>query len=147
MFLGQFRHNLDSKDRLTIPAKYREQLGEGVTIVQGYDRNLAAYPDENFERVALQVKSLNPADPTARLLNRMVLGTANRVEIDKGGRVLIPEFLRKFAGLDSELVLVGMGDFFEIWSPAEWVKQETALMDAETNAERFKVLNLANETD
>jgi MraZ protein len=145
MFLGQYRHNLDSKDRLTIPAKYRTQLGDGFTIVQGYDRNLAAYPDESFEQVARKVRGLNPTDLTARMLSRMVFSTANRVDIDRGGRVLIPEFLRKFAGLANEVVLVGMGDFFEIWSSEEWAKQEAALMDAEANADRFRLLNLASE--
>jgi MraZ protein len=143
MFLGQYRHNLDSKDRLTIPARYRELLGDWVTLVQGFDRNLAAYTDQGFEEITQRVQGQNVADPVARLLRRMVLGTAIRVEVDKAGRIVIPEYQRQIAGLSNELVLVGQGDYFEIWSPEEWSKQEAALMDAEANAQRFKVLNLS----
>jgi MraZ protein len=142
MFLGEYHHNLDSKDRLTVPAKYREDLGDELYFVQGFDLSLMAMPNQTFEKVLQRLQALNIADPDVRLLNRRILGSATQVGVDKNGRVLIPEFLRRRVGLDSELVLVGQGAYFEIWSPEEWAKQEAAQLDTEANNQRFKVLDL-----
>jgi MraZ protein len=142
MFLGEYHHNLDSKDRLTVPAKYREDLGDELYFVQGFDLSLMAMPNQTFEKVLQRLQALNIADPDVRLLSRRILGSATQVGVDKNGRVLIPEFLRRRVGLDSELVLVGQGAYFEIWSPEEWAKQEAAQLDTEANNQRFKVLDL-----
>jgi MraZ protein len=84
-------------------------------------------------------------DPTARLLRRLLFSTADRVEVDKVGRILIPQFLRHIVGVESQLVVVGMGDYFEIWTPAEWEVQNEKLSDAQSNAHRFAALDLASE--
>ena len=142
MFLGEYRHNLDNKDRLTIPAKYREELGDGLYFVQGFDNNLMAMNAVIFDKILHRLQALNIADPDVRLLNRRILGSATQVEVDKNGRVLIPEFLRQKVNLNRELVLVGQGMYFEIWSPEEYAKQEAAQLDTEANNQRFKVLDL-----
>jgi MraZ protein len=87
-------------------------------------------------------------DPLTRKLRRLIIGTASRLEIDKAGRILIPEFLSQSAGLSSnkEAILVGQGNYFEIWSPEEWNLQQQALADPEANSERFKVLDLSTNT-
>jgi MraZ protein len=142
MFLGEYRHNLDSKERLTIPSKYRDDLGDGLYFVLGLDLSLMAMPPQTFEKILVRLQALNIADPDVRLLNRRILGSATQIDMDKNGRVLIPEFLRQRAGLERELILVGQGAYFEIWSPLEWAKQEAAQLDTEANNQRFKVLDL-----
>lgn len=142
MFLGEYRHNLDSKERLTIPSKYRDDLSDGLYVVLGFDLSLMAMPPQTFATILDRLETLNIADPDVRLLYRRILGSATQVEMDNSGRVLIPDFLRRKAGLERELVLVGQGAYFEIWSPLEWTKQEAAQLDTEANNQRFKVLNL-----
>jgi MraZ protein len=86
---------------------------------------------------------MNLADPLARLLLRMILGAASELEMDEAGCIFVPQNLREFANLNGEAVLVGQGDYFEVWSPAHWHEQETQLQDAETNSQRFVMLDLA----
>jgi MraZ protein len=88
-------------------------------------------------------------DPLARSLRRLIIGSASRVEIDKVGRVLIPDFLCQKAGItcEQEAVLVAQGNYFEIWSSDEWALQQQALDEAEANSERFKVLDLSTSSE
>lgn len=143
MFLGQYRHNLDSKDRLTIPARFREELEDGAYLAEGFDRNLMILPEGEFQRIAERVKQMSMTNPNTRLLRRKIYSTAIKVDLDKAGRVLIPQFLREFAGLEGEVILVGTGEYFEIWSPDLWETQTIQLEDAETNAERFAAYDLS----
>jgi MraZ protein len=143
MFLGQYRHNLDSKDRLTIPVRYREFLEEGGYVTEGFDRNLLILPENEFIRVTERVKQMSMTDGITRLLRRKIFSTAIRVELDKVGRILIPQFLREFAGLEGEVILVGAGEYIEIWAPDLWEEQLVQLEDAETNAERFSAFDLS----
>ena len=142
MFLGEYRHTLDSKDRLTVPVKFREVLGVSMYFIQGFDHNLMAMSNAAFEKVLQRMQELNIADPDARLLLRRLLGSATQVDVDRSGRVLIPAYLRNRISLKSELVLIGQGEYFEIWTPEEWARQEAAQLDAEANNQRFKVLDL-----
>jgi transcriptional regulator MraZ len=144
LFLGQFYHNIDEKGRLTVPVRYRDDLvPDGAFIMQGFDRNLMVLPSNIYEGLSRRVSQMSMTDSTARLLRRLVFSTADRVEVDKAGRVLIPQFLRQFAGLENSLIVVGMGDYFEIWSPEAWNEQDRALQEAQTNPDRFAALNLA----
>jgi MraZ protein len=86
--------------------------------------------------------ALNLTDPTARLLRRIILGNAQQIVPDGAGRMLISPNLREYADLKGEVVFVGQGDYFEIWSPELWQKQEELVQDAETNAQRFATLDL-----
>ena len=141
MFYGQYRHSLDSKDRMTIPSKFRELVGEGVFVFQGFDHNLMVFTKDHFEILSKQVDGTDLADSDARLLRRLFFATAEWVEMDRAGRILIPGFLRKAAGLDGEVVLVGAGKFFEIWAPQLWEQQSTKLQDIETNVQRLPPIN------
>lgn len=141
MFYGQYHHSLDSKDRMTIPAKFRELVGEGVFVFQGFDSNLMVFNKAHFEILSQQVDGTDLSDADARLLRRLFFATAEWVEMDKAGRILIPGFLREAAGLGREVVLVGAGKFFEIWSPELWDKQKVKLLDIETNVQRLPPLN------
>ena len=141
MFYGQYRHSLDSKDRMTIPSKFRELVGVGVFVFQGFDHNLMVFTKDHFEVLSKQVDGTDLADSDARLLRRLFFATAEWVEMDRAGRILIPGFLRKAAGLEGEVVLVGAGKFFEIWAPELWDQQSTKLQDIETNVQRLPPLS------
>jgi len=146
MFLGQFCHSCDDRGRLTIPFRFRDLLvPDGAYIMQGFDHNLMVLPSPRFELLSHRVNKISMTDPTARLLRRLLFSTADRVEVDKVGRILIPQFLRHIVGVESQLVVVGMGDYFEIWTPAEWEVQNEKLSDAQSNAHRFAALDLASE--
>jgi len=142
MFLGQFVHSFDDKSRLTVPAKYRELIADGAYVVQGLDRNLMVLTPAAFEVIYQRVMAMNLTDPTARLLRRIILGNASQLDVDKSGRILLPQTLREFAGLTAQAVLVGQGDYFEIWEPAAWQQQALQVQDAEANAQRFATLDL-----
>src|SRR5512138_803906 len=102
MFLGQYQHSVDEKGRLMIPARFRELLDGRAYITQGFDRCLMVMTDSYFKQVSENLDGMNLADPNARHLRRMIYGTAFNVEVDKVGRVLVPQPLREFAGLDGE---------------------------------------------
>jgi len=146
MFLGQFTHSFDEKWRLTIPARFRDLLiSEGAYVMQGFDQNLMVLPSRTYETLSHRVNKISMTDPKARLLRRLLFATADRVEVDKVGRILIPQFLRQIVNSDNQLVLVGMGDFFEIWTPEEWEVQNEIINDAQSNAHRFAALDLSSE--
>ena len=142
MFLGQYVHSFDDKNRLTVPAKYRELIADGAFVVQGLDRNLMVLTPAAFEIIYQRIMAMNLTDPTARLLRRIILGSASQLEVDKSGRILLPQNLREFAGLNGDVVLIGQGDYFEIWEPALWQQQVNQVQDAEANAQRFATLDL-----
>jgi MraZ protein len=145
MFLGEYRHSIDNKDRLTVPARYRELLDDGAYILRGFDRNLMVLTTNAFEAISHRLNQMSMTDPLARALRRLIIGSATHLEVDKAGRILIPDFLCQKAGLssDQEAILVGQGNYFEIWSSEEWSLQQQALDQAEANTERFKVLDLS----
>jgi MraZ protein len=143
MFLGQYHHNLDEKGRLTIPARFRDALAEGAYLTQGFDRNLRLLTQTDFEVMAEKVNHLSMTNPDIRQLRRLIFANASEVQLDRIGRTLIPQFLRDFAGLDSEAVIVGVGEAIEIWSPEAWLEQEGMIQDAEANAQRFAELDLS----
>ena len=142
MFLNQYHHSFDDKGRLTIPAKFRALPAEGAYIVQGLDRNLWVLPPEVFQIVYARLMALSLTDPTARLLRHVILGNALQVVPDGSGRILLSENLRNYAGLKSEVVFVGQGDYFEIWAAEPWQEQQDQMNDAALNAERFAALDL-----
>jgi len=144
MFLGQFQHNLDDKGRLMVPARYRDLLAAGAYITQGFDKCLMVMTDSHFTEVYNIINSMNMADLATRELRRMILSNAYPVEVDKVGRILVPQNLRQFLGIASgELTVAGQGEYFEVWAPAEWKSQMDKLQDVEANAQRFSTLNLS----
>ena len=149
MFLGEYRHSIDIKDRLTVPARFRELLVDGAYILRGFDRNLMVLTPKAFEAISHRLDQMSVTDPLTRALRRLIIGSANHLEVDKSGRILVPDFLCQKAGLtsDQEAILVGQGSYFEIWSSDEWALQQQALDQAEANTERFKVLDLSTSTE
>jgi MraZ protein len=142
MFLGQYEHTIDEKGRLTIPAKYREDLGDGLILTQGFEGSLLALPPDLFEQMSNRVRSMSITDSNSRALRRFIFAAASLIEIDKSGRILLPAFLRESANLADNAVLVGNGEYFEVWSPENWQKQIDLLSDPEANEKRFSALDL-----
>ena len=144
MFLGQFQHNLDDKGRLMIPARFRELLEGGAFITQGFDKCLMVMTEAYFKQVYDRIEAMNLADPSARRLRRLILSNAYPVEVDKVGRILMPQNLRTFLGIENgELVVAGQGEYFEIWTPALWSEQMAQLQDTNANNQRFSTLDLS----
>ena len=145
MFLGQFQHALDEKGRLTVPARFRELLDGGAFVTQGLDQCLVVMTSASFARTLSDLSAMNMADPNARLLRRVILSNAYPIEVDKAGRVLMPQQLREFAGLDGEAIVAGQGDYFEVWSPKAWNEQMQQIQDTQANYQRFAALNLGGK--
>ncbi len=146
MFLGQYTHSIDDKGRLTVPARYRESLADGAYISQGFERNLMVLTASAYEQISERVNQMSMTDPTTRQLRRLIFATADLVELDKAGRIRIPQFLREVAGLEGETMIVGVGDYFEIWSPLAWEPQADILQDADSNTQRFATLDLSSRS-
>ncbi len=142
MFLGQYQHSLDDKGRLTIPSAFRDALGEGAFISRGFDRNIMVMTAAYFQQVYERLTAMSITEQNARQLRRLLLASAFQVDVDKAGRVLLPQNLRQYLNLENDAVLVGQGEYFEIWTPTEWATQMAAIDDAEANAQRFSALNL-----
>lgn len=142
MFLGQYRHNIDNKGRLTVPAKFRDLLQDGSYITQGFDRNLMVLRSTTFEGFSRRVNQLSMTDPNVRQLRRLIFAAADRADVDRSGRILIPQFLREVANIDGEVVVVGAGDYFELWAPEAWEHQLEQLEDVDANAQRFSAFDL-----
>ncbi len=145
MFLGQYQHSIDEKGRLMIPARYRELLAGGAFITQGFDKCLMVMTEDYFKVVYERINAMNLADPTARLLRRLILSNAYSVEVDKVGRILVPGNLRQVISLESESIIAGQGEYFEVWTPAEWAAQMTQISDTEANNQRFSTLDLSSK--
>ena len=143
MFLGRYQHTIDDKGRLIIPARYRELLDRGAFVTQGFERNLMVLTADSFDQLYANVNHMSLTDPSARDLRRFIFSSAERVEVDKVGRILLPQYLRELALLENEIILVGVGDYFEIWSPALWAQKNEKLQDLEANEKRFAVFDLS----
>ncbi|MBV7435190.1 division/cell wall cluster transcriptional repressor MraZ [Cardiobacteriaceae bacterium TAE3-ERU3] len=135
MFLGTFPISLDSKGRLSIPAKLRDFFAEEsdntLVITADVEKNLLVYTLDQWEKVVPQLVALPSFNARARSIKRLYMGYANDCNIDASGRVLIPPALREYAGLDKKVMLVGMGNKFELWDKARWDEvnaQDAALL-------------------
>lgn len=120
MFWGEHLHHLDNKGRLIMPARFRLTLADGSILTRGLDQNLVVYPAETWKLVTQQVNQMPITHPTARALRRLLFSGALEVTFDKQGRVLIPAYLRDYAAIHTEVLVVGMETFIELWEPQRW---------------------------
>ncbi|MGN0152100.1 MAG: division/cell wall cluster transcriptional repressor MraZ [Wujia sp.] len=119
---GQSNHNLDAKGRLIIPARLRDGLGSSFVLCRGMDKNIYAYPAEEWENFSDKLNALPVSDKNARKFKEFFQGSASDCEVDGQFRIVIPQNLREWAGIDKEVVLVGNGATAEIWDKAAWEK-------------------------
>ncbi|MCR4430048.1 MAG: division/cell wall cluster transcriptional repressor MraZ [Tepidanaerobacteraceae bacterium] len=120
MFMGQFQHALDPKGRLTIPARFRELLGDTFILTKGLDRCLFVYPKDEWAVLEQKLKSLPFTQKDARAFIRFFFSGAVEIEMDKQGRILVPPQLRDYAGIDRDIIIIGVSNRAEIWSVEEW---------------------------
>ena len=132
MLLGEHEHALDDKNRLTLPAKLREQLGERVAVSRGLDGCLYVYSEPEWARLAERVGSLDPFSREARTMQRWFFASGSDAELDKQGRMVIPATLLKTAGIGRDVTVAGVYDHLEIWDRAAWRQQ---LHEVEGSAE------------
>lgn len=137
MLVGKYQNTIDAKSRMIIPAKFREEVGEKCILSKALDKCLEIHPMPEWERFMQKLSKLPSADPKARQLARHFYASAIECEIDKQGRLTIPEELRIYAGItDKHLVTVGSFEKIEVWSRDEWnSKENDTEMDASQLAE------------
>ena len=120
MFIGEYNHNLDDKGRLAIPSKYRDDLAKGAVVTRGLDNCLFLYPKAEWNKLAKKLADLPISQANTRAFARLMLAGAMDVELDKQGRIIIPEYLRKYAGMKKQLVVTGLMNRMEIWDEDKW---------------------------
>jgi MraZ protein len=120
VFLGEFDHTIDDKGRVAVPARFREELSEGLILTRGFDKCLQAFPRPVWQSLAQRVSALSMGSEEARQLRRLLFASAAEVEVDRQGRILIPQNLREYAGLAEQVVIAGMDAYFELWSSSRW---------------------------
>lgn len=123
MFLGEYSHTIDDKGRLTVPSKFRTDLAVGIVVTRGFDQNLMVYPMPGWQKLSERVLSKPISDPRVREFRRLLFSGAADLTQDRQGRILLPPFLREYAGIMDEVVIVGMYDHLEIWSATAWQTQ------------------------
>lgn len=120
MFIGEYTHNMDDKGRLAIPVKFRRDLSKGAVVTRGLDNCLFLYTKTEWEKLAEKLATLPISQSNSRAFSRLMLAGAMDVEVDKQGRVVLPEYLREFAGLKKNVVLAGLYNRAEIWDEEKW---------------------------
>ena len=120
MLIGEYTHTLDEKKRISLPIKFRKELGKKIVATHGLDNCLFLYPMKEWEKVAEKLGDLSIGQADTRSFNRFMLAGAVEIDVDSIGRILIPEFLREFATIDKAVVFAGVHSRIEIWNEAKW---------------------------
>ncbi len=120
MFIGEYSHNLDDKGRLAIPIKFRQALKKGAVVTRGLDSCLFLYTCDEWQKLAEKLAALPISQANSRAFARLMLAGAMDVEVDKQGRVILPEYLRHFAGLKKGVIVAGLYSRLEIWDETKW---------------------------
>ncbi len=141
MFMGRYNHTIDPKGRLSIPSKYREVLGDEFVVSKGMDGCLFVYANDAWKDFEAKLASLPMVNEEARQLVRFFLSGAQYVTVDKQGRILVPQDLRDFAGLEKDVVLAGTGKKIEVWSLEKW-EEKNAQIDINKIAQGMAGLGL-----
>ena len=120
MFMGEYNHTIDAKGRLIIPSRFRELLGEEFVLTRGLDGCLSIYPRDESVAFEEKLRALPLTNKDARTFSRFFVAGATTCQLDKQGRILVPQTLRQFAGLDKDVVLTGNLNRIEVWSKEKW---------------------------
>ena len=124
MFLGEYKHTIDNKCRLTIPAKFREDLNNQCVIAKGLDGCLAVYPMDEWALICEKIDAKPSSDVKVRRFKRLFYASASVEILDKQGRLSIPPALMEYAAIDKDVYLVGESNTFELWSAERWTSQK-----------------------
>jgi len=143
MFIGEYSYNLDDKKRLAMPVKFRASLGKTAVITKGLDNCLFVYTVKDWEEQAKKLAKLPFSQADARGFARMMLAGAMEVSLDKLGRIVVPDYLKEYAGLNKKAVIAGLYNRIEVWNESKWklykIKTEKSAGDI---AERLKELGI-----
>ena len=140
---GEYNHSVDAKGRMIVPSKLRERLGLSFVVTRGMDGCLNAYPNDEWELFENKLSKLPTTNAQARQFVRFFMGSADDVEVDNQGRVLLSPALRKFADITKDVTIVGMGDHVEIWSREKWDEQNNVEdIDFDEIAKGFEELGI-----
>lgn len=120
MLIGEYRHILDPKKRISIPSKLRKELGKNVVVTHGLDNCLSIYSTKEWDKVSQKLRGLSMGQADTRGFNRFMLAGAALAEVDSIGRILIPDFLKAFGKLKDRVVLIGVNDHLEVWDEHAW---------------------------
>ena len=120
MLIGQYEYTIDNKKRLALPAKFRGELGDKVIITKGIEKCLVVYTEKEFKTVSDKISNLTISQAEARSFTRTMLAGAMEINLDKLGRVLIPDYLKKYAGLKKNVIVCGLSNRLEMWDSEEW---------------------------
>ena len=143
MFLGEYTYIIDSKKRLSVPVRFRASLGKKAVITKGLDNCLFLYPQKEWEKLAKKLSQMPIAQADARGFARIMLAGAMEVNLDRLGRILIPDYLKKYAFLKKRVVLAGLYNRIEVWAEDKWnAYKATTEKNAGDIAERLKELGI-----
>ncbi len=143
MFLGEYTYKIDDKKRLAVPTKFRGSLGKKVVVTRGLDSCLFLYPTNEWQKLAQKLSKLPISQADARGFARIMLAGAMEVNLDKLGRILIPDYLKKYAGLKRTVVLAGLYNRIELWDSEKWnTYRIKAEKESGNMAERLKELGI-----
>lgn len=120
MLIGEHRHTLDTKKRLSLPSKFRKELGKTLVLTRGLDSCLFVYSTKEWKKFTEKLSELSMGQSDTRAFNRFMLGGAVEVDIDSAGRILIPDFLKDFAGLEQKVIVAGLSNRVELWNEEKW---------------------------
>lgn len=138
MLIGEYTHVIDDKKRVSLPAKFRKEVGARVVITHGLDNCLFLYSLKNWMKVVSKLSALSIGKAQSRGFNRFLLSGAVEVEVDSIGRILIPDFLKEFAGLQDTVIVAGVNDRVEIWNEGRWRDYKKQIeKDADALAEKL----------
>jgi len=143
VFIGEYKHSLDAKKRLAVPAKFRAALGRKAVVTRGLDNCLFLYSLKEWEKLAKKLSELPLSQRDARGFARIMLAGAMEVSLDKLGRILLPEYLKKYAGMSRKAVIAGLYNRIEVWDEKKWDIYKTKTeQEAGDIAERLKELGV-----
>lgn len=138
MLIGEYLHTIDSKNRLSVPSKFRKTLGKEIILTRGLDKCLFLYPQGQWKELAEKLSKLPVGKAENRAFIRTMISGAINLEIDSLGRILIPDYLRVYANLEEAAMIVGLYNRAEIWNPAIWARySENAKENIEIMAEKL----------
>ncbi|MBK8985090.1 MAG: division/cell wall cluster transcriptional repressor MraZ [Chloroflexi bacterium] len=141
MLLGEFTHTIDTKGRLTIPAKLRGEMAGGLVVTRGFDQNLMIFTVEGWRQLADKIAERPLGDEDVRAFRRRVFSGAVDLEPDRQGRILLPPYLREFAAIDGDVIIAGMYNYVELWNPDAWQSIRSAINDS-SDAARWQDLGI-----
>lgn len=130
MFIGEYSHTIDTKGRLSVPAKFRQHLKEGVVVTRGLDHCLFVYSKKEWETIATKLAQLPFSQKKSRAFTRLMLAGAWDAELDSQGRIMVPEYLRTYATVTKRVVVTGLYNRLEIWDEAAWQHYKQATESA-----------------